>query len=410
MSIESTNPQDLLRFAQTPAGKRDPHLVYDRIRALTPIWRDQDSGMWYLFRWADCYNVLRSRSFGAPYLLQMEPRFERSASLRFLADALSNIDPPLHTKIRSQVQGSFTGPVLKKSDDYIAAVVDQTVAELRGRGRFDVVSDYAAKIPNTVICELLGVPRADHVRFGKWLSVQFKLLAPTPPSAALLDEVDGATQALTDYIEALIEERRREPRTDIISELVKAQETSPEPLTVRQMTVTIAILLAGGSDTTKTAIALGTRQLIEHPDQLERLLADPTLAGSAFEEIVRTTGAVLLANSRKALEAVEIAGQRIAPGEFVVPVLVTANHDPEKFTDPHRFDIGRTPNQHLAFAAGVHVCIGNMMARKVGSRAILSLLQAFPDMKLLDDGRDVNVSLPAMRGLNSLHVASGRTQ
>jgi pimeloyl-[acyl-carrier protein] synthase len=93
-----------------------------------------------------------------------------------------------------------------------------------------------------------------------------------------------------------------------------------------------------------------------------------------------------------------------------VPVLVAANHDPDKFDDPHRFDIGRTPNQHLAFAAGVHACIGNMMARKVGARAILSLLQACPDMRLLDDGRDVNVTLPAIRGLNSLRVASGHSQ
>jgi cytochrome P450 len=222
----------------------------------------------------------------------------------------------------------------------------------------------------------------------------------------LLDETDASAQSLTDYIEALIEERRREPRTDIISELVKAQTNAADPLSLREMTVTTTILLAGGSDTTKTAIAIGLRQLIEHRDQAQRLLADPGMAGSAFEEILRTTGAVLVANSRKALEDVEIAGQRIAAGEFVVPVLTAANFDPEKFTDPHRFDIGRQPNPHLSFAAGVHVCIGNMMARKVGSRAILSLLQAFPNLKLLDDGRDVNVYLPAMRGLNSLRVAT----
>jgi cytochrome P450 PksS len=398
-------PQELLRHAQTLRGKRDPQIVYDQIRALTPIWRDEDSGMWYVFRWSDVSELLRSPAFGAPGLIQRSPRFAASSSLQFLADTLSNIDPPHHTHLRSQIQRSFSQPVLKRSAAYRDSVIQKVIDGLRDRDSFDVVADYAALIPNTVICELLGVPRADHVRFGGWLAAQFRLLSPVPPTDALLDEIDGATTALVDYMAELIEIKRQDPQEDIISELVRLQPQLEEPMTIREMIVTTTILLAGGSDTTKTAISMGVRSLLENPEQCARLVADPSLDQSMFEEVLRTGGAVLLSNPRKALKDTQLAGQNIGAGEFVVPVLVAANHDPDRFPAPMSFDIGRKPNLHVAFGGGVHACVGNMLARAVGTSAIATLLRAFPDLKMLDDGRDVATDLVALRGLKSLRVS-----
>jgi cytochrome P450 len=401
----TTNPQELLRHAHTLRGKREPQVIYDQIRALTPIWRDEDSGMWYVFRWSDVSEVLRSPAYGAPGLIQRSPRFATSSSLQFLADTLSNIDPPHHTRLRGQIQRSFSQPVLKRSAAYRDSVIQEAIASLRKRESFDVVADYAALIPNTVICELLGVPRADHVRFGGWLAAQFRLLSPLPPSDALLDEIDGATTALVDYMAELIEIRKLAPQEDIISELVRLQPQLDEPMTLREMIVTSTILLAGGSDTTKTAISMGVRALLENPAQCARLVGDPSLEQSMFEEVLRVGGAVLLSNPRKALVDTQIAGQSIRAGEFVVPVLVAANHDPDRFTDPMSFDIGRKPNLHVAFGGGVHACVGNMLARAVGTSAIATLLRAFPDLRMLDDGRDVATDLIALRGLKSLRVA-----
>jgi len=403
--MKTDSPQALLRHAQTPEGKRDPQFVYDRIRALTPIWRDEDSGMWYVFRWSDVSDLLRSAAFGAPGLIQRSPRYADSASLQFLADTLSNLDPPHHTRLRSQIQRSFSQPVLKRTAAYRESVIGKSIDALRDRDTFDVVADYAALIPNTVICEMLGVPRSDHATFGGWLAAQFRLLSPEPPSDALLDEVDGATAALVDYMAGLIEIKRHAPQEDIISELVRLQPQLEEPMSVREMIVTSTILLAGGSDTTKTAISMGVRSLLENPGQCARLVGDPGLDPSMFEEVLRTGGAVLLANPRKALVDTEVAGQRIRAGEFAVAVLVAANHDPERFADPVRFDIGRKPNLHVAFGGGVHACVGNMLARAVGTSAIAALVRAFPHLEMLDDGRDVAMDLIALRGLKSLRVA-----
>ncbi len=397
--------QSLLRHSRTPEGKRDPERVFSEIRELTPIHKDVDSGMWHIFRWVDCHEVMRSPQFGAPHLLELEPRFQRSAALQFLADTLSNLDPPHHTRLRGAVQKSFTAPVLRKSEAHVRELIETALNALEDVAQFDVVADYAAKIPNTVICEMLGVPRADHETFAGWLNQQFLLLSPMPPPDEVVAQVDQATQSLLDYMENLIEERRREPRTDIISELVVAQEGVADPLSIRDITVTTAILLAGGSDTTKTAISIGVRQLIENPDQRALLLKQPELIKGAFEEICRTAGPVVLANARRALEPVTVAGVDIAEGEMLVPVLAAANFDPEKFEAPFDFNIQRSPNHHIAFGGGVHVCVGNMMARMVGGEAILALMRRFPDLKLVDDGRDVNVHLIALRGLNSLRVS-----
>jgi cytochrome P450 len=407
MTSALRTPQQLLGDALTPAGKRDPHLIYDQIRAQTPIWRDEHSGMWYLFRWSDCTEVFRSKQFAAPDLLKREPRFASSPSLQFLADTLSNLDPPDHTRLRSKLQRSFSAPVLRRSEVHVQEVIAAAIAALRDRKSFDVVADFAALIPNTVICELLGVPRADHSRFAGWLADQFRLLSPVPPTNALLDEVDISTKALVAYMGDLIEEKRRSPRADILSEMVKMQAGDAEPMSLREMTVTSSILLAGGSDTSKTGISIGVRSLLEHRDQLAMLLADATLEASMFEEVLRTGGAVLLANLRRALVDTEVAGQRIAAGEFIVPVVAAANYDPDKFSDPMSFNIRRHPNPHLAFGAGIHVCIGNMLARMVAPRAISALVRAFPNMRMLDDGRDVATNLFAIRGLKSLPVSSG---
>jgi len=405
--LASADPQTLLRHAMTVEGKREPNQVYGWIRDQVPIWRDSDTGLWYLFRWADCDAVLRSSNFGVSGMLEMDPRHRTSSSLRFVSETLSNLNAPGHTRIRSRIQKSFSVPVLKKSEAYVREVIEAAIDALRGRDSFDVVTDYAAQIPNTVICELLGVPRQDHHLFDKWLADQFRLLSPTPPSDTLLAETDRSTDELLAYIEALTEERMREPREDLISAFVSAQAEHDDPLSLREMVVTTTILLAGGSDTTKTAIAMGVRQLIETPEEYARLVADPSIDGKAFEEILRFGGAVLLANTRKAHADVEIAGERIAMGDIVVPVIAAANFDPVKFVNPQQFDVGRSPNPHLAFGGGIHVCVGNMLARMVGTIAVPRLIRAFPAMSLIGDGRDVNLNLFALRGLNSLPVQAG---
>jgi cytochrome P450 len=403
----SSSPQELLRFARSPSGKRDPNSVYDRIRSLTPIWRDADQGFWYVFGWEDCHEIMRSSQFTTAHLLPSNPRFPRSASLQFIASSLPALDPPDHTRVRAVARCAFTPAVLKEHDSHVTSVIETAIRELSGRQSFDVVADYATVVTRSAIWELLGVPSRDHVRFGDWMSELFKLLSVPPPTDAEMDRIDAAMEQMLDYLSELIEQRRRHPGADLISALVDATSKSDEALSAREMTVTLGILLGGASDTTKTAISSGVRLMLEHAAQLQRLLADPRLETSAFEEILRVGGSVVLGNLRRAAQDVEIAGQRISRGELVFPVLAAANHDPARFDAPHRFDIGRSPNQHLAFGAGIHSCVGNMLARKVGARAVAALLRAFPTMRLVSDGAEVNTALITLRSWNRIPVAIG---
>lgn len=395
--------QQALELARAPEGLKQPHLAYDKLRQIAPIYRDTESGMIYLLRWADCDHVLRAPHFTAPHLLEHDPRFGDSSSLQFLAGTLSNLDPPDHTRLRGEIQKSFSVPVLRKSEAFLSELVSRKIAELRDKAQFDVVSEYAADIPSSVICALLGVPQKDRDIFGGWLSDQFRLLGPGPHPDELVKEVDASTSALLEYMGALIEERRAKPQLDIISGLVASQDQADEPMSAKEMAITSSILLAGGSDSSRTSIAMGTKLLLENRDQLAEYLSDIKARPTGFEEILRLGGPVVLSNLRRATQDCEVGGMSIAKDDLLVPVLASANIDPEKFADPLRFDIKRKPNQHLAFGAGIHVCVGNMLARMVAPKAISALLEAYPDMQLVEGG-EVNSSTMALRSLSNMMV------
>lgn len=395
-------PQEILAYARSPEGLCQPHVAYSQLREVAPFYRDPASGLIYLTRWADCDRVLRSPDFTAPHVIENDPRFMDSPSLQFLATGLPNLDAPKHTRFRREVQKCFSAPVLRKSEDFLRDLVAEGVAALRDRTSFDVVTDFAAAIPGTVICVLLGVPVEDREVFGGWIADQFRLLGPERIPDEILAEVDATTRLLLAYMGDLIERRRREPQVDIISGLVMGQAHADDPMDVTDMAVTSSILLAGGSDSTRSSIAMGVKLLLENRHQFETFLADPAADSNMFEEVVRLGGAVVLGNLRKAARDTEIGGNMIRTGELVAPVLAAANVDPGKFEDPMRFDIRRKPNQHIGFGGGIHVCIGNMLARMVAPASISALVRTYPDLKLAGAVQDA--STMALRSLASVPV------
>ncbi len=164
------------------------------------------------------------------------------------------------------------------------------------------------------------------------------------------------------------------------------------------------VLLGGGSDTSKSVIALGTQALLQHPAELRRLIAAPSQDSRAFEELIRIAGPVIIANPRTSWDDIEIGGHHIRAGDLVAAVLISANYDPAVFQDPHRLDLGRSPNPHLSFGHGPHICVGNMLARMVVMHAITALVRRFPDLKLMDDTFEPRLDLFALRGVKSLKV------
>ncbi len=169
----------------------------------------------------------------------------------------------------------------------------------------------------------------------------------------------------------------------------------------------ISLLLAGGSESTKGAIAMGVKNLLRHPDQLERLRADPGLDRTAVEELIRFEGPIDTANVRMSFDDAELSGVAVKAGEMVAPTVLAANRDPDKFHEPEALDLGRNPNPHLAFAVGPHMCLGVALARLEAGHAIGALVRRFPSLRLEDETADVNLDLASLRGLNSLGVRLG---
>jgi cytochrome P450 len=270
----------------------------------------------------------------------------------------------------------------------------------------DLIEEFAYPIPVIVICEMLGVPVEDHERFKGWsLDIARGLDSILlPPDSEVPRRSIASRTALADYFRELIAARRRAPRSDMLSELIAAEEAG-DKLSESELLATCILLLIAGHETTVNLIGNGTLALLRHPDQLRRLRDDPRLIGTAVEELLRFDGPVQR-TARIPSEDVLIGGRVIAKGEMVMPFIGAADRDPAQFPDPDRLDLGRTDNRHIAFGWGIHFCLGAPLARLEARLAIGALLERFPHLRLADES-PVWRALPVFRGLAKLRVLVG---
>jgi cytochrome P450 len=310
-------------------------------------------------------------------------------------------DPPDHTRLRALVQKAFTPRMIDQLRPRIVTVVAELLDRMAERqGPVDLIAEFAYPLPVVVIAELLGVPAEDRVKFQEWSAL---LAASVDPliSSELMDRVTWAREALHAYLREIIAERRQQPRSDLISALVAVEERG-DVLSEPELVVMCTLLLVAGHETTVNLIGNGVLALLRHPDQLERLRADPSLIGSAVEELLRFDAPVQL-TGRIAVEPVQIEGQTIEPGQWILPLLGGANHDPAQFAEPERLDLGRNPNPHVAFGRGIHFCLGAPLARLEGQIAIGALVRRFRTLALA--GEPVRRDQITLRGLKSLPVS-----
>jgi cytochrome P450 len=298
------------------------------------------------------------------------------------------------------VNKAFTPRVVDRLRPRMEAIVDELLDEVAGAGEMDVMAQIAYPLPVVMIAELLGVPAEDRVLLKTW----------SEPLAATLDpnlspeKVEAAAAnglAFIAYFAQLINERRANPRDDLVSALIAAEE-SGDSLRQEEMIVNLMLLLIAGHETTTNLIGNGLLALFRNPDQMERLRADPSLIKTGVEEMLRYDGPVHL-NARTALEDVEVAGEVIPKAEQPVMLLAGANRDPDEFADPERLDLGRTENHHLAFSTGIHFCVGASLARAEGQVAINALLRRMPKLALAEDNPPYKDNV-TLRGLASLPV------
>ena len=380
--------------------RENPYPLYQFLLASAPVQWNDTLGAWTLARYADVVASLTDARFSADRTRQDLP--ELAESYQFAKSMLVS-DPPDHTRLRALVQKAFTPRMVEQLRPRIIAIVGELLDRIAQRdGAFDVIADFAHPLPVVVIAELLGVPAEDRVRFSEWSAVLAASLDPLV-SEDLANRVPGARDAVDAYLRGIIAERRKQPRSDLISALVAAEERG-DVLSEPELVVMCRLLLIAGHETTVNLIGNGTNALLRHPDQFAKLREDPGLITSAIEELLRYDSPVQM-TGRIATEPVQFDGHTVQPGEWILPLLGAANHDPAQFADPERLDITRNPNAHVAFGRGIHFCLGAPLARLEGQIAIGALVRRFPSLALA--GEPVRRKQITLRGLQSLPVTAG---
>jgi cytochrome P450 PksS len=257
----------------------------------------------------------------------------------------------------------------------ITAVAQRLLDALPSHGSVDLLDAFAFPLPVTVIAELLGVPSEDQERFRAWT---LTLLTPTGSN---LEPLQRTAVEFRQYLQGIIAQRRSEPRDDLISALLAAEEQG-DRLSAAELVGMVFLLMVAGHETTVNLIANGVWALLRHPEQLERLRASPSLIEPALEEMLRYCGPVRHSTSRFALQDTEFRGQLIPAGEMIMASVLSANHDPEQFEAPERFELTRSPNRHVAFGSGSHFCLGAPLARLEALIALPLLLERLPQLRL----------------------------
>ncbi|WP_437315887.1 cytochrome P450 [Sorangium sp. So ce385] len=381
-----------------------PHDRFTILRREAPVyWHPEPAGrgFWAITRHDDVARISRDpAAFCSGRGLFIEDF--APGDMRDNPDVMIGMDPPRHARFRALVMKGFTPRVIQRLEAHVRELVTRLIDEARARGGCDFASDVAGRLPLTVILEMLGVPREDQEQMLDWTMRFFGV--SDPDYRITQEELNTVLHNMNAYAHALAEERRRSPKDDMLS-LLMAAEVDGEKLSYREFGGFFNLLLTAGHDTTKNLITNGMLALIEHPDQRRRLLEDPSLLPTAIEEMLRFSPPVYYFR-RSAVRDTEVRGQRIAAGDKVVLWYVSANRDEAVFRDPHTFDVGRTPNEHLSFGVGPHVCLGLALARLEARVAFEELLRRLPDLELA--GPVVRLRSNWVSGVKSMPVRCAR--
>jgi len=369
-----------------PEFYADPFPFYRALREHAPVKRFADGSV-FLTRFADCEFVYKQpKLFSSDKKREFKPKYGDSLLYEHHTTSLVFNDPPLHTRVRRLILGALSPKAIAQMQPALEALVDRLLDDLARKSRVDLVEDFAAAIPIEVIGNLLDVPKGERAALREWSLAILGALEPVL-RAGVAERGNRALREFLDYLEGLIAARRLhpgDPQRDVLTNLILG-EAGAEPgaaagaerLSPNELLHNCIFLLNAGHETTTNLIANGLVALAQHPDQRQRLIAQPDLIKPAIEEILRFESSNQLGN-RSTTQALEVGGVALPKETSITLCIGAANRDPAQFSEPERFDIGRTPNRHLAFGSGIHQCVGMGLARLEGETAISRFLARFP--------------------------------
>jgi cytochrome P450 len=389
---------------------QDPYPTYARMHEEGPLHYVDVGGkwaVWSIFSHAECSSIAKDPRLSAKRAKQMLLSLPLSCQAEFSALAhmfglwMIFMDPPEHTRLRKLLNKGFSPAVVEGLRPQVEAIVDKMLSPLQHGSEVELLREFANPLPVRIILEMLGIPRELRDTFVSWSRAIAAFRGNPNPTVEQARGAQHALIALTEFFRKTVAERRRNRGNDLISLLIDIEEDG-EVLTEEELYAQCIALLFAGHETTRNLIGNGMYTLLRHPQATAELQEKPEMIRTAVEEILRYESPVQF-TARVLKEDIEVCGQRIPKKWTILCMLGAANRDPKKFKEPNQLNLKRLNNEHLAFSAGPHFCIGAQLARLEGQIAILNLVQRFPKMKLTDP-RPEWASTFGFRGLKSLPV------
>ena len=375
---------DLRREFKTAEARANPLPVYARMRKLGPVLRSKDllGEGFVLPRHEEVAWVIRDPRFAS------DRKNRRAGSstdpwwmpalLKLLGSSMVLKDPPEHRRLRNLVQKAFTPARVENLSDRVAQIAEELLDAAAGKPVVDLMADFALPLPLTVIAEMLGVPPADRLRFRRLI---VKVQGTSAANLLTFVRTYPHMVGLSHFLQSLVRLRREQPGNDLVTALVQAEE-GDDRLSEDELISMVFLLLFAGHETTVNLLGNGVLELVQHPEQLQKLREQPDLIDSAIDEMLRFTNPVGMVAPRFAREDLDVAGVPMPKGSLVTLLIGSANLDETVFPDADRFDITRSPNRHLSFGHGAHYCLGAPLARLEARVAIPALLRRFERLEL----------------------------
>ena len=397
-------PTSILEIsAFDPGARDDPHPRMRALREAGRVLRDDTAKAWLLSHYDDIRKTVNDGTF-----VRHPSKAEEGSITRMLVDpddpegsrtSILFMDDPDHARNRRPLMQAFYERI-KKMEAEIEALIDGVIDSAPASGRFDLMEKIAVPVPILVIAHILGVDESRLEEFRAWSEGLILGLNPvrTPEQTAYMED---SREKLDDYFTELMAARRKEPRNDLISDMVQIQAQGGE-FSDEELRINLQALLVGGNLTTTDLIGNGVWLFLTHPKQLEAFKADPKLDVPAVEEVLRFEAPVQ-ATSRILSEDREVAGCPMHKSQPVFMSLAAANRDPERFENPEAFDITIRRRSHVSFGGGAHICIGAPLARIEARRVYRKLFERYPNMSLPEQ-KIVWRTLPFFRGIEKLEV------
>jgi len=388
--------------AISPSFIENPYPTLDMLRQESPVHENSDGSV-YLTRYQDCLAVYRSRDMLSDKTEAFGEKFGQCPLLEHHTTSLIFNDPPYHTVVRKLISGAFTPRKLREMEALIETIVDDLLNTIAEENTIDMVADFGTILPTEIISFMLGIPKEFRQKLRGY---SISILGALDPVVSN-ERMHAGNQAVSEFSEILndlINYRRENPDSAQQGEVLESLifgEHEGRKLDQKELIQNCIFLLNAGHETTTSLVSNSVSLFLDHPEQHRKLLDDPTLIEGAVEECLRVESPLQIGN-RHAATDFTFGDHKINKGTYIHTSIAGANRDPSVFADPHKFDIERKNNKHIAFITGIHVCLGATLARMEGRIALGKLLTRFPNMQR--DGDAERLPLARFRGFTRLPV------